>query len=235
MQFAISDEAAIEFTRSFYSGLAANLPLDAAVGEARKAINLALPGSVEWGTPVLFTRAPDGVIWRLKKDEQAMSEGESQKWWDQLPQAIGDFDAGDIKGDVIIASVGAGARNVAIGKNITQIVNETLGEPRPDDRQTIEEELARARSALTRITEGMGASTAAMAQGIFTQIEGELLKTGEDERPNATVLTQMGDLLLNSIPPIAEILASLFATPAVGRAVAKAGESAIKWVRERFA
>jgi hypothetical protein len=234
MQFAISDQAAIELSRGFYGGLAADLPLDAALGEARKAINLALPGSIEWGTPVLFTRAPGGFIWHMKQDEGTMHEDRAHTWWDQLPETIGDFSAGDIQGDVIIASVGAGAHNVAIGKNITQLVYDTLGEPAADDHKMIEEELTRTRSSLASLTEGMGSSTAAMAQGIFAQIEAELLKTGEDEKPNAAVLTQMGDLLLNSIPPMAEVLAGLFATPAVGRVVGKAGEAAVKWVRGRF-
>jgi len=65
MQYAISDRAAIEFTASFYGALAANLPIDAATSEARKAINLALSDSSEWGTPVLFMRTPDGALWDM--------------------------------------------------------------------------------------------------------------------------------------------------------------------------
>ena len=38
MQYDISDRAAIEFTGSFYGALAANLPIDAATSEGRKAI-----------------------------------------------------------------------------------------------------------------------------------------------------------------------------------------------------
>lgn len=67
MQYAISDRAALEFSGSFYGALAANLPIDAAVSEARKAIDLALPESVEWGTPVLFMRTPDGVLWDVRQ------------------------------------------------------------------------------------------------------------------------------------------------------------------------
>jgi hypothetical protein len=61
MQFAISDTAAIAFTREFYAALADGYPVDAALAEARKAI-FALPNDVEWGTPVLYMRAPDGRI-----------------------------------------------------------------------------------------------------------------------------------------------------------------------------
>ncbi|MBC9711573.1 CHAT domain-containing protein [Streptomyces sp. TRM66268-LWL] len=62
MQYAISDRAAVEFGRTFYEGLAHRVPVDATVTEARKAIRLALPGTLEWGTPVLHMRAVDGVL-----------------------------------------------------------------------------------------------------------------------------------------------------------------------------
>jgi tetratricopeptide (TPR) repeat protein len=66
MQYAISDRAAIEFTSSFYAALTAGLPIDAATSEARKAIDLALAGSLEWGTPVLIMRTPDGALWDVQ-------------------------------------------------------------------------------------------------------------------------------------------------------------------------
>jgi CHAT domain-containing protein len=234
MQFAISDSAAIEFTSSFYGALAAGLPIDAATSEARKAISLAQPDVPEWATPVLFTRAPDGVIWTMDEEAKAMDNQQKVNWWQDLPQTMGDFNAGDVGGDVIIASVGAGARNVAIGKNITQAVYETLGQPAQDDRQVIEAELSQTRTALARLAGQMGEGAATMAEGIFGRMEGELLKSGPDETPDADVITQMGDLLLNSVPHVAEILASLFAAPAVGRVVGKAGAAAVSWVRERF-
>jgi formylglycine-generating enzyme required for sulfatase activity len=62
MQYEITDQAAIEFVRAFYEALADGLPVDAAVAEARKAISLAVANTVEWGTPVLVMRAPDGRI-----------------------------------------------------------------------------------------------------------------------------------------------------------------------------
>ena len=65
MQYEITDEAAIEFSRSFYNAIAAGIPVDAAVAEARKGIALAIPNTLEWGTPVLFMRAPDGVLFSV--------------------------------------------------------------------------------------------------------------------------------------------------------------------------
>ncbi len=234
MQYPITDEAAIEFTTSFYRALVASLPIDAAVSEARKAISLAMPESIEWATPVLFMRATDGVIWKMEKAEADMSAGKGQNWWDNLPDTTGNFSSGDIDGDVIIATVGAGAKNVAVGKNITQAIYETLGEPTPGDKQIIQAQVAQVKAALKQTMAGMGESAANMAQGMLAQIEQELLKTGQDETPNATTITQMSDLLLNSVPQITEALANLFATPAVGRVVAKADEAAVIWVKERF-
>jgi hypothetical protein len=237
MQVAISDRAAVEFTTSFYRALVVGLPIDAGVSEARKAMSLAVPGSPEWGTPALFMRAPDGVIWNVEKDAEPMSDAnrrEAQAWWDQLSDSLGDFSAQDVEGDVIIATVGAGARNVAIGKNITQLVYETLGQPTPDDRHIIEQQLEQARETLERSAGEIGQGAVTLAKGILDQMGKELLKTGEGQKPDAATITQMGDLLLSSVPPMAEALAGLFATPAVGRVVGKAGEAAVKWVKERF-
>ncbi|HPM79585.1 MAG TPA: GNAT family N-acetyltransferase [Candidatus Anammoximicrobium sp.] len=62
MQYAISDRAAIEFSRSFYEALADGVPVDRAVSDSRVAVKTALRDSLEWGTPVLFTHAADGVL-----------------------------------------------------------------------------------------------------------------------------------------------------------------------------
>ncbi len=65
MQCEITDGAAVELARAFYESLADNLPVDAALAEARKAIDLAVSNTVEWGAPVLYTHAPDGRIFDL--------------------------------------------------------------------------------------------------------------------------------------------------------------------------
>jgi hypothetical protein len=64
MQFEISDEAAITFAGDFYAALADGLPIDAAVAEAHKAIYVK-PNDVEWGTPVLYMRSADGVLFNF--------------------------------------------------------------------------------------------------------------------------------------------------------------------------
>lgn len=70
MQYEITDTAAIAFSRSFYRALADGVPIDAAVASGRQAIRLTTPGSLEWATPVLYQRAPDGVLFTLKANNR---------------------------------------------------------------------------------------------------------------------------------------------------------------------
>jgi tetratricopeptide (TPR) repeat protein len=63
MQYQITDSAAIEFSRAFYESLADGLPVDAAVTEARVAVSMG--SMLEWGTPVLYLRSPDGRIFDI--------------------------------------------------------------------------------------------------------------------------------------------------------------------------
>lgn len=55
-QFPISDRAAIAFSGGLYGRLMAGEPLEAAVAEGRQAISTTCRGSLEWVTPVLYTR-----------------------------------------------------------------------------------------------------------------------------------------------------------------------------------
>jgi hypothetical protein len=71
MQFEITDQAAIEFARSFYEAVADGLSVDLAVTEARKAVSLAAAGSVEWATPVLYLQAPEGTLFSIERPETA--------------------------------------------------------------------------------------------------------------------------------------------------------------------
>jgi WD40 repeat protein len=65
MQFEISDEAAITFASEFYTALAQGYPVDQAVAEARKSIYMT--NDVEWGTPVVYLRSADGVLFDLSQ------------------------------------------------------------------------------------------------------------------------------------------------------------------------
>ncbi|MDQ5850570.1 MAG: CHAT domain-containing protein [Chloroflexota bacterium] len=226
MQFAITDQAAIAFGHTFYASVADDYPVDAALSEARKAI-FTQGNALEWAVPVLYMRSPDGVIWQMEsKEAEFMDQKPGQAWWDTLPAEVG--------GDVIIAEVGAGARGVAVGKNITQAIYDTWGEPTPDDRHIIERRLSEVMAALQKAQGQLDAGGAMMAQFQVKLLQGELTKTEEGETPSASTITQVGDWLLDNVPQIAEALLSLFATPAVGKVVGKAGEAAVGWAKKRF-
>ena len=79
MQFEISDPAALVFSQSFYQAIADGLPVDMAMVEARKAM-FAEGHEVEWATPVLYMRSPDGRVFVRGRvpgiDRQAREEAD---------------------------------------------------------------------------------------------------------------------------------------------------------------
>lgn len=74
MQFPFTDNAAQIFASTLYGALTDRFPLDAALGETRKALANQAQG-LEWATPVLFTRADDGNVFELEAfDETKLRE-----------------------------------------------------------------------------------------------------------------------------------------------------------------
>jgi hypothetical protein len=69
MQRPIGDDAALELSRTVYRRLAAGDPIDAAMTEGRLAIARDHGSLLEWGTPVLFSRAEDGRIFAAEPTE----------------------------------------------------------------------------------------------------------------------------------------------------------------------
>jgi hypothetical protein len=65
MQFTVTCEAAVMLASAFYGALADGYPADAAVAEGRKAM-FTHGNRDEWGTPVLYMRAPDGHLFDLE-------------------------------------------------------------------------------------------------------------------------------------------------------------------------
>ncbi len=66
MQYEITDEAAVEFARSFYRVLADGVPLEGTVAEARKAVARKLPNTLEWAVPVLYLRSSGGNLFDIQ-------------------------------------------------------------------------------------------------------------------------------------------------------------------------
>lgn len=84
MQNEITDAAAIDLTRVFYQALADGMPVDVAVAEARKAISLEKAGTLEWGTPVLYLRSPDGSLFHLQQTKKNLPPEQAPEYWLKL-------------------------------------------------------------------------------------------------------------------------------------------------------
>jgi hypothetical protein len=72
MRSAVTDRAAIAFSRNFYASLSRREPVDRAVSQARHA--MFEQDSAEWASPVLAMRSPDGRLftlfwWEILQDE----------------------------------------------------------------------------------------------------------------------------------------------------------------------
>lgn len=65
MQYEVTNETAIRFSKTFYKLLAEGEPIDGAVQEGRRQITILDPDAYnnrDFGTPVLYMRSPDGLI-----------------------------------------------------------------------------------------------------------------------------------------------------------------------------
>ncbi|MET8676736.1 CHAT domain-containing protein [Streptomyces sp. NPDC004647] len=65
MQFAISDEAAWQFSRTFYERIAEGSPVHHSVTAARRNMRIAQEESLEWGIPMVYLRASSGRIFDI--------------------------------------------------------------------------------------------------------------------------------------------------------------------------
>jgi len=76
MQFPISDRATIAFSSALYEHLATGDDLETAVGAGRRAILQQDYSTLEWATPVLYSRSPDGRIFEMGGESSSSSPGE---------------------------------------------------------------------------------------------------------------------------------------------------------------
>ncbi len=68
MQFPISDNASRVFSQEFYRALSEGYSIEGAISEARRAISSTL-NNLEWVTPVLYLRAPSGILFPRRQSE----------------------------------------------------------------------------------------------------------------------------------------------------------------------
>ncbi|MGQ0777238.1 MAG: CHAT domain-containing WD40 repeat protein [Pseudonocardiales bacterium] len=96
MQFEITDPAAIVFAQTFYQSVAKGRPVDDSVMRARRALRLDNNDTLEWGTPVLYLRAPDGLIFdssspsppQLRPPQDLIGAREAEALYDQALAAF---------------------------------------------------------------------------------------------------------------------------------------------------
>ena len=62
MQRPVPDDAAVVLAKHFYACIAKGWAVDAALSEGRLQMYYARPEHLDWGIPVLFMRAPDGLL-----------------------------------------------------------------------------------------------------------------------------------------------------------------------------
>ena len=222
MQSPITDGAAKILAHEFYLALADGYPVDAALAEARKAI-YRQGNEHEWGTPVLFMRSTDGILWQMAaREENQVADEREQPWWEGISVQSA--------GDVIIGFAGAGAQQTTIGKEITII----LGKPSADDGQSIEKQFAQTEASLRRLGTELDPQVTMMAEFQLKLLRGELVKAGDGSKPSANTIVQVGDWLLDNVPQLTGGIQQLFAAPAVGRAMGEAGDEAVEWAKNRF-
>jgi chorismate mutase len=159
MQYEITDRAAIEFSRSFYDAVADRLPIDAAVAEARTAVKMG--SALEWGTPVLYMRSEDGLIFDLPPkgrdtepaeptEEVADQEGLLRRYRENVESAwtSGELDRRqaerltDLANELGLApSVAANTEREVMGDTIEEILERHEQAAREEDRQKHLDEL----------------------------------------------------------------------------------------------
>jgi hypothetical protein len=212
MQFEVSDAAAIALAHAFYAALADGYPVDAALAEARKAIFDRSKGQ-EWGTPVLFSRSPDGVLW--KEEIAAVDQKpEAQSGGGGRSGGVNFYAEAHIQGDVV-------------GRDQYKAMAQVLT---AEEHVEVERLLHKIREQLDSLDISEGKKL--MGQEFVGQLEQELTKT--DEPPDANVIKFAGDWLLKNVPALAGTLSGLFTNPIVGKVMEAAGDLAANWVKQRF-
>ena len=85
MQFAVTDPAALAFSRGFYQALARNTAVDEAVRLGRIAIDGTSEQTLEWVTPVVYLRTDDTHLFSLTPGAAAAASKSMQTAEEDIP------------------------------------------------------------------------------------------------------------------------------------------------------
>ncbi len=217
MQYAILDEAAKEFSRSFYTALAAGLPVDAATGEARKALSLRRAYAPEWLTPVLYLRG-DGQLWQTEATAaQPVPAAEPRN---NATVQIG----GSVSGS-----------NIVIGNNHPNMTTTPPATPTDSaDGVWIEQQIGHLRFALRSLRAELNPAHLTVGELQLTLLQRELSRRADEPAPNLAAIRAIGDWLLTNVPALREPLARFFRSPAAKRALNRAGPHGETWLQQAF-
>jgi hypothetical protein len=190
--------------------------------------------------PRLFVTSADLQLVDVQgQDEDTggkMSADEKEDpWWKELAgdlEGIAGLNLDNVSGDVIVANVGAGAQNVAVGKGINQQIGQVMGSPKAEDAEIIQGALSQIAARLVQAD--VDPRRAGRAEIHLEMLQEELTKVSADAKPNAEQIQKSGDWLVENIPEITQALAELFGLPAVGRVLGKAGAAAVEWAQRRW-
>lgn len=121
MQFQITDDAAIRFSKEFYKAIAGYYPVDAALAEARKEISRS-KNRLEWGTPALYMRSSDGAIFEDRATEHKEDDSDSKK------SERGEYDPNEVSYMAIITAITEGGLVPFLGARAN--LGDSTGDPR---------------------------------------------------------------------------------------------------------
>jgi hypothetical protein len=230
MQAPITDQAAVEFSHSFYGALAAGLPIDAATGAARQALSLSRPHSLEWLTPVLYLRAPDGRLWTAGQSPGQSAQPAGDRPVSQPPAR----QESQIHNSIQIGG-NATDSTVVIGGNVTGM---GATNPRTQwtaaDQAAVEEQIGQLRFALSTLRGRINSGTSQLAELQLRLLQAELSKGGSGQAPDGATISGVGDWLLEHVPDLAEPLGRCLRSPAMQKALTAAGAQTLGWMRRRF-
>lgn len=227
MQFKVTDRAAIALARTFYAALADGYPVDAALAEARKAVYLG-GTSVEWATPVLYMRSPQGNLFKREAPAPAR-DGDTGVGREAQPRLHfeGVHVAGDlVSGDKVIQGDEVHGDSITVGDIADSVVAIGSRASVHTGDVTVIHPFTETREAIRRLP--IPTDDKAKAAEAVDHVEQEARR----DQPDVDRLDRWLDVLESVAPDAVEVLINALLNP--GAAAGGAIRVAVKtWRRAR--